>query len=179
MVENVQYAPFVQAFGVFLNVFAIVQHQLPLGLKRPFECIPVDIRAHDIGHAAKSAIVQKDIHKRFMLHLRKWPRLDKVRKHLADDRIVIPLRPQELLEIEGAHFEIGFVTYAIALDSLVVNPEHRTTAYHVEAAVLFEEFQRRRNFGEFLQFVKKQKRFSLNEPFRRIQKADVAHNARR
>ena len=140
MIENVQYTPFIQAFGVFLNVFAIVQHQLSLGLKRPLECVSINIRAHDIGHAAKSAIVQKDVHERFMLHVRKWSRLDKVREHLIDDRIVIPLRPQELLEIERAHFEIGFVTYAIALDSLVVNPEYRTATYHVEACILFEEF---------------------------------------
>jgi len=154
VIENVQYTPFVQTFGVFLDIFAIVKHQLSLSLKRSFECILIDIRAHNIGHTAKSAIVQKDIHKHLVLYIRKWPRLDKVREHLAGERIVIPLRPQELLKIEGAHFEISFVAYAITLDSLVVNPKHRTAAYHVKAGILFKEFQRRRNFGELLQFVK-------------------------
>ena len=95
---------------------------------------------------------------------------------VADETLVVAFRPQEFFEVERTHFIVRLIADAVAFDSLVVQAKHESAANHIESPILLQEFERGCNFGKFLQLIKKEQGFALDEAVRRVYETYVPHN---
>ena len=100
-------------------------------------------------------------------------------EHVRRELVPIPLCREELAEVKGVHLVVDLVSDAVALDAPVADAEHRAATYDVEAAVLVEELEGRRDLGIFLQLVEEEQRFPRLEALRGVEQGDVAQDARR
>jgi len=168
VVQHVQDAALVQPFGVFPRVVAPAVHERALQFERTFERLPFEIAGNHLGHSPEDAEVPEALAQDVALERFERPPLREVRVDFLDEPRVVSERPQELLEVERVHFDVGLVAHRMACDPLVVDAQQRPAGDHVEPAVLREELEARRDFGERLDFVEEEKRPAGDEPQGRI-----------
>ena len=178
MVEYVQDARLVKAFGVFLDVFAVVRKELLLDCQRAFEAFPLCELCDDCRHSTQHTIVHEGVVKRFHFNRIEGRFCCHALRDGVDLPVLVATGPQELFEIHGAHGVVGFVTHAVALDAVVVYSQHGPAAYDVEASVLLEELERRGYFGTLLHLVEENERVVIDKALGRVDEGDVLHDVR-
>ena len=74
-----------------------------------------------------------------MLKLGKRLQLFHMIKHTVHHIRCVSLGPKKFLKVEGIHIKIGFITDAVAFDSLIVNTQKRTGTNNIKTAVNAEK----------------------------------------
>ena len=173
VVEHVEDARLIHAFGVFADVFFVVDDELALDGEGAFKGAAFDVGAHDGWHAAEHTVIEKKSVKNGELQLAERALFLHVAENILHGVLAIAFCPEKLFEIEGAHFVVGFVADAVALDPAVVDAEHGAAANDIEATVQGEKFQTRGDLGKFLELVKNKECVVRQKFFGRIQEGDV------
>ena len=105
---------------------------------------------------------------RFQQDLVKRLHLNHVLINIFNEICFIAFRPKELLKIQGPHFIIAFIPYAVAFNLSIVDSKHRAAANHVKSSVYVKKLERRCDVREFLQLIEKNQCFARNKAFSRI-----------